>query len=159
CRCSVARGRRRRNSDAVPRQPPPSVSAATAAQLRARVRELDEGHRRRGSLMLHGLPSWLALWLRALLPPSLGGPSRLPRRPLPPIPIPGAGECVVTFIGHATALIRYAHARVLTDPCFARSLYSLRRLRPPGLPDGALESLDVVLLSHAHADHLNRASL
>ncbi|MDB4964323.1 MAG: Zn-dependent hydrolase of the beta-lactamase fold-like protein [Myxococcales bacterium] len=110
--------------------------------------------------MLHGgIPSWLFQWLRALMPSGMGGRQLLPRRPPPPIPIPAAGECAITFIGHATALIRYAHARLLTDPCLARSLYSLRRVRAPGLPDGALESVDVVLISHAHSDHLHRASL
>ncbi|HEX8951916.1 MAG TPA: MBL fold metallo-hydrolase, partial [Polyangia bacterium] len=113
-----------------------------------------------GSLMLHGgVPSFVLRWLRALLPAALGGPLLLPRRPPPPIPIPASGECSLTFIGHATALIRYARARLLTDPLFARSLYTLRRLRPAGLPDGALESIDVVLISHAHADHLHAASL
>lgn len=135
------------------------MSAAVAADFRARKRQLDEAHRR-GALMLHGgVPSWLVHWLRALLPASLGGPPLLPRRPPPPIPIPAAGECAVTFIGHATAAIRYARARVLTDPCLARSLYSLGRVRPPGLPDGALEGIDVVLVSHAHADHLHPPTL
>jgi L-ascorbate metabolism protein UlaG (beta-lactamase superfamily) len=125
-----------------------------------RVRELQREHRRRGSLMLSGgAPSWLLHWLRALMPPALGGMALLPRRPPPPIPMPAPGECAVTFIGHATASIRYARARAITDPCFARSLYSLRRLRPPVLPDGALEGIDVVLVSHAHADHLHRPSL
>jgi L-ascorbate metabolism protein UlaG (beta-lactamase superfamily) len=110
--------------------------------------------------MLHGgVPSFVLRWLGALVPAALGGPALLPRRPPPPIPMPASGECSVTFIGHATTLVRYARARVLTDPMFARSLYSLRRLRPAGLPDGALESIDVVLVSHAHADHLHRASL
>jgi L-ascorbate metabolism protein UlaG (beta-lactamase superfamily) len=141
-------------------RPPPSISAAVAADFRARVKELDELHRRRGSMMLHaGVPSWILKWLRALLPPLLGGPPLLPRRPPPAIPIPAAGECVVTFVGHATALVRYSRARLLTDPCFARSLYSLKRLRPAVLPSGALESIDVVLISHAHADHLHRPSL
>ena len=124
------------------------------------MHELAQAHRRRGSLMLHGgVPSWVLRWLGALLPAALGGPLLLPRRPPPPIPIPATGECSITFIGHATALVRYARARLLTDPLFARSLYTLRRLRPAGLPDGALESLDVVLVSHAHADHLHRPSL
>ncbi len=141
-------------------RPPPSISAAAAADFRARVRELDEAHRRRGSLMLHGgIPSFVLRWLRALLPPALGGPALLPRRLPPPIPVVTPGECAITFIGHATVLVRYARARLLTDPCFARSLYSLRRLRAPGLPDGALESIDVVLISHAHVDHLHRPSL
>jgi L-ascorbate metabolism protein UlaG (beta-lactamase superfamily) len=137
-------------------RPPPSISAASAAWFRTRVHELEEAHQRRGSMMLHGgVPSFILRWLRALI----GGPLALPRRPPPPIPIPGAHECSITFVGHGTALIRYAHARLLTDPMFARSLYTLRRLRPAGLPDGALESIDVVLLSHAHADHLHPASL
>jgi L-ascorbate metabolism protein UlaG (beta-lactamase superfamily) len=141
-------------------RPPPSISAAVAAEFRARAHELDALHRRRGSIMLHGgIPSWVLQWLRALMPSSLGGPALLPRRPPPPIPMPAAGECAITFIGHSTALIRFAHARLLTDPCLARSLYSLRRVRAPGLPDGALESVDVVLISHAHADHLHRPSL
>jgi L-ascorbate metabolism protein UlaG (beta-lactamase superfamily) len=144
----------------VPLRPPPSISAASAAEFRARLAELDLAHRRRSSLMLHGgVPSWVLRWLRALLPAALGGPLQLTRRPPPPIPIPASGECSITFIGHATALIRYARARLLTDPLFARSLYSLRRLRPAGLPDGALESIDAVLISHAHVDHLHRASL
>ena len=144
----------------MPLRPPPSISAASAAAFRARVRELDEAHRRRSSLMLHGgIPSFVLRWLGALVPAALGGPALLPRRPPPPIPMPASGECSVTFIGHATALVRYARARVLTDPLFARSLYTLKRLRPAALPDGALESVDVVLLSHAHADHLHRPSL
>src|SRR5207244_669343 len=77
----------------------------------------------------------------------------------PAIPLPGAGECALTFVGHATALIRYARGRALTDPCFARSLYTLKRARPAALPDGALEGIDLVLISHAHADHLHRPSL
>jgi L-ascorbate metabolism protein UlaG (beta-lactamase superfamily) len=97
--------------------------------------------------------------LRALVSPLLGGRPLLPRRPPPPIPLPAAGECALTFIGHATTLIRYARTRVLTDPCFARSLYTLRRARPPVLPDGALENVDLVLISHAHVDHLHRPSL
>ncbi|HEY2743750.1 MAG TPA: MBL fold metallo-hydrolase [Polyangia bacterium] len=144
----------------MPLRPPPSISATSAAEFRARLHELDDAHRRRSSLMLHGgVPSFVLRWLRALMPAALGGPPLLMRRPPPPIPIVASGECSVTFIGHATALIRYARARVLTDPLFARSLYTLRRLRPAGLPDGALESIDVVLISHAHADHLHRPSL
>lgn len=124
----------------------------------ARRRELDRAHRQRLSLgrnIEHGAArSFVLRWLRGLF---AGPPPTLPTTT--PIPLPGTGECVVTLIGHATALVRYTRGRVLTDPCFARSLYSLKRLEAPGLPPGALEGLDLVLVSHAHADHLHRASL
>jgi L-ascorbate metabolism protein UlaG (beta-lactamase superfamily) len=137
---------------------PHALYLPAADAFRARVRELDRAHRERLSLtrsLQHAtFSSWLFRWLRGLL--------AAPHPALPPsepIPLPGTGECVVTFIGHATTLLRYAEARVLTDPCFARSLYSLKRVRAAGLPPGALEGLDLVLLSHAHADHLHRPSL
>jgi L-ascorbate metabolism protein UlaG (beta-lactamase superfamily) len=123
-----------------------------------RRRELERAHRQRQSLgrtFEHGSGgSWVLRWLRGLFSSAA---ETLPSAT--PIPLPGTGECALTLIGHATVLIRYAQARAITDPCFARSLYSLRRLRAAGLPPGALEGLDLVLLSHAHPDHLHRASL
>ena len=71
------------------------------------------------ALMLHGgVPSFLVQWLRALLPPALGGPLALPRRPPPPIPLPASGECSITFVGHATFLLRFAGGVLVTDPVF-----------------------------------------
>jgi L-ascorbate metabolism protein UlaG (beta-lactamase superfamily) len=134
------------------------VSPDTLDRYVERKRELDRAHKQRQSLgrnIEHGAArSWVLRWLRGLF--------AAPTPTLPtttPIPLPGTGECVVTLIGHATVLIRYARGRVLTDPCFARSLYSLKRLKAAGLPPGALEGLDLVLISHAHADHLHRPSL
>ena len=138
----------------------PNALYHLAADLfRSRSRELERAHKERQSLsrsFSHGtFSSWLYRWLRGLI----AAPHTVPLGSNEPIPIPGTGECGITFIGHATTLIRFARGRVLTDPCFARSLYSLRRARAAGLPPGALEGLDVVLISHAHADHLHRASL
>jgi L-ascorbate metabolism protein UlaG (beta-lactamase superfamily) len=138
------------------------VALVPAERFRRRVRELDRAHRERQSLartLEHGSSgSWLWRWVRGLV----GAPAVATGAALAtaqPIPLPGRGECVVTFIGHATTLVRYTRGRVLTDPCFARSLLSLKRLTAAGLPPGALEGLDLVLLSHAHADHLHRPSL
>ncbi len=78
--------------------------------------------------------------------------------PKPYAPLP-AGENAVTFIGHSSFLIELGGIRALVDPVFARSLVVLRRQRHPGLDWASLPSIDLVLLTHAHMDHLNVRSL
>jgi L-ascorbate metabolism protein UlaG (beta-lactamase superfamily) len=83
--------------------------------------------------------------------PILGEP-QLP----PTVPI---GDTAVTFIGHSSFLIQTVGRALLIDPVFATRLVVLRRQRHPGLRVRDLPSIDVVLLTHAHMDHLNRPSL
>src|SRR3954447_23437229 len=76
---------------------------------------------------------------------------------------PGCGEHAgvperVTWVGHATVLIEMDGVRLLTDPVLPPRLAHLRRHSAPPGPDVA-EGIDVVLLSHAHADHLDVRSL
>lgn len=62
----------------------------------------------------------------------------------------------VTWLGHATVLIELDGARVLTDPVLRDRVAHLRRAAPaPPVP----EALDAVLISHAHRDHLDTATL
>jgi L-ascorbate metabolism protein UlaG (beta-lactamase superfamily) len=64
----------------------------------------------------------------------------------------------LTYIGHATTLIRLGDAAVLTDPLLGSWLGPLHRQGPapdPGLP----ESVGVVVVSHLHRDHLDLRSL
>ena len=68
-------------------------------------------------------------------------------------------ELGVTFIGHSSFLLQIGGRRVLVDPVFAKRLILLRRQRSPGLLIEDLPPIDAVLLTHAHMDHLNRASL
>ena len=64
----------------------------------------------------------------------------------------------LTYVGHATVLIEQAGVRLLTDPLLRSGIAHVRRRVPP--PDlEALRSLDAVLISHAHADHLDVPSL
>ena len=48
---------------------------------------------------------------------------------------------------------------VTIDPNFARWLFVLKRLRRPGVRVRDLPAIDLVLVTHAHFDHLHRPSL
>jgi L-ascorbate metabolism protein UlaG (beta-lactamase superfamily) len=63
----------------------------------------------------------------------------------------------VTWLGHATTLLELAEMRVLTDPLLTKRVVHLRRRRPIELAD--IGTIDVVLLSHTHMDHLHLPSL
>jgi L-ascorbate metabolism protein UlaG (beta-lactamase superfamily) len=71
----------------------------------------------------------------------------------------GPEELGITFIGHSSFLVQIAGRKLLIDPVFAERLIALRRLRRPGVRIKDLPAIDMVLLSHAHMDHLNRPSL
>jgi L-ascorbate metabolism protein UlaG (beta-lactamase superfamily) len=64
----------------------------------------------------------------------------------------------VTYIGHATALIEADGVKVLTDPMLRTRVGHLRRIASLG-PVPQLGPDDVVLISHAHHDHLDIPSL
>jgi L-ascorbate metabolism protein UlaG (beta-lactamase superfamily) len=70
-----------------------------------------------------------------------------------------AKELGVTFIGHSSFLVQIAGRSVLIDPVFVKRLVLLRRQRRAGLRINEMPAIDVVLLTHAHMDHLNIASL
>jgi L-ascorbate metabolism protein UlaG (beta-lactamase superfamily) len=68
-------------------------------------------------------------------------------------------ELGITFIGHSSFFIQIGGRNLLIDPVFVERLIALRRLRRPGSTIKDLPAVDMVLLSHAHMDHLNRPSL
>jgi L-ascorbate metabolism protein UlaG (beta-lactamase superfamily) len=68
-------------------------------------------------------------------------------------------EAGITFIGHSSFLLQMGGHNVLIDPVFVTRLILLRRKRVAGVRVGDLPRIDVVLLTHAHMDHLNRPSL
>lgn len=70
----------------------------------------------------------------------------------------------VSWIGHSTFLARLDGVTVLTDPVFSRraspvSFAGPARLMPPGLMIEDLPPIDVVVVSHAHYDHLDTTTL
>ncbi|HET6149593.1 MAG TPA: MBL fold metallo-hydrolase [Polyangia bacterium] len=135
-----------------PSRPSPPRPADT--EWRARALELDRAHQ--GRLRS---AAGLLLSLR-FLGTALGRlvhrPARVARRM---VAHPPAGVVAVTFVGHATVMITTPAGRVLTDPLLRTSLLGLRRAREAGIADADLNDVGVVLISHAHRDHLDRASL
>jgi len=69
------------------------------------------------------------------------------------------GELGLTFIGHASFFVQIGGQNVIIDPNFARWLFVLKRLRKPGVQLRDLPPIDLVLVTHAHFDHLHRPSL
>src|SRR5688572_7048396 len=64
----------------------------------------------------------------------------------------------VSFVGHATVLIELDGVRILTDPVLVPRIGPLVRVSDAPA-DELFERIDVVLVSHAHHDHLDRRSL
>jgi L-ascorbate metabolism protein UlaG (beta-lactamase superfamily) len=69
------------------------------------------------------------------------------------------GEIAITWIGHASFLIQTAGHSLLVDPNWAKWLKVIKRMRHPGLKLHDLPSIDLVLVTHAHFDHLDRRTL
>ncbi len=100
---------------------------------------------------------------------------RLTRRPVPwpksvPVepaalpPAPASDGVSITWIGHATFLLRTRGAAWLTDPVFSERIGPLegwgpRRVAPPSLALAALPPIDGILISHDHYDHCDLPSL
>ena len=72
-----------------------------------------------------------------------------------------------SWLGHSTVLINFYGVNILTDPVLMSHIgadvrvgtIGPKRLVAPALTPGQLPKIDLVLLSHAHMDHLNSATL
>ena len=95
------------------------------------------------------------------------------KRPIGPSPlIPGIAAwsregVQAAWIGHSTVLIRVNGFTILTDPVFSARIgikigpftLGVKRLVQPAVHIPQLPVPDLILLSHAHMDHLDRPSL
>ena len=72
-----------------------------------------------------------------------------------------------SWLGHSTVLVNFFGVNILTDPLLVNhagadvrlGTIGPKRLVGPALTLGQLPRIDLVLLSHAHMDHLNSATL
>jgi len=110
-------------------------------------------------------PSWYARFLRERAA-EFG--RELPPAPHTPMPLAWSdSEVTLAWLGHATVLINFYGVRIITDPTlFPRIGVDLGlgtlgplRLVACALTADQLPELDLVLVSHAHFDHLDTPSL
>ena len=105
---------------------------------------------------------------RALMKEQLFGRQvRVPKHPLPQV-VPAfhnwASEqsLVYHWLGHSTILARLDNITLLLDPVFTNAApvpLAVRRFQKPVVPLDGLPEIDVILISHDHYDHLDRASI
>lgn len=80
--------------------------------------------------------------------------------PADPLASDRSDALAVTWLGHSTALLEIDGYRLLTDPvwserCSPSRMVGPQRLHPPPLSLEALPTLDAVVISHDHYDHLD----
>lgn len=76
-----------------------------------------------------------------------------------PVPRPPAGSVALTLVGHATVMITTPRVRLLTDPVLDQTLWGLPRFRAAALDPADVEDVGLILISHAHRDHLSLSTL
>lgn len=100
---------------------------------------------------------WLAETGRSIAPP--------PHRPTPSQWDPN--KVTLSWLGHSTVLINFYGIHILTDPALKSRVgahvgfgtIGPKRLVAPALDGSELPKIDLVLISHAHMDHLDFATL
>jgi len=89
--------------------------------------------------------------------------------PIKPTPASWANDRItISNLGHATVLMNFMGVRVITDPSlFDRvglgvdSIFTIgpKRISAPPLTPSALQDVQLILITHAHMDHLDLRSL
>src|SRR5216684_5623625 len=94
-----------------------------------------------------------SVWIPTLFTKRSGARAR------PLFPKVQPGQIGITWIGHASFLVQTYKVNVLIDPIWSMWLSVIKRLKEPGFHIHHLPSIDLVLVTHAHFDHLDRRTL
>ncbi len=123
-----------------------------------RAKELDHEHRRRirGDLESNLARVASLRMLRRVVRQLLTRPQRAAERP---VPHPPAGHIAVTFVGHASVMLTTHSERILVDPFLGEFLLGVRRRQAACLDAGDAADANLILISHAHRDHLHLPTL
>jgi N-acyl-phosphatidylethanolamine-hydrolysing phospholipase D len=105
----------------------------------------------------------LPFFLRKFWTSAVSRPGAAPRVPFDRSILAGTNP-TVTWIGHATMLVRMGGMAFLTDPMFSEyasplPLLGPSRLQPPGASLDEIGRVDFVTLSHNHYDHSDLPSI
>lgn len=145
---------------------PADSSPTLASELGSRLRERalrstignDADDHRVGLLPTEGWRRRNLQFLGEVLIPTL----LRPRRPgclFGDLPCAQSGEVGITWLGHAGFFVQVAGMNVVVDPNWALWMGPVKRVRHPSLWARDLPPADLVLITHAHFDHLHLPSL
>ena len=98
-------------------------------------------------------------FLTEVLLPSLLSPREAGTNTTPFFPALARDQIGITWIGHASFLVQMAGLNILIDPNWSLWLKGIKRLKTPGVHLHELPMIDLVLVTHAHFDHLDRRTL
>ena len=118
----------------------------------------DDGRNRIGLRPTEGWRKRNLQFLNEVLLPTLLAP-RQPGRVVEGVPVAAGEEVGVTWLGHAGFFVQIAGVNILIDPNWALWHGPVKRLRHPSLWASDLPRIDLVLVTHAHFDHLHLPSL
>ncbi len=72
---------------------------------------------------------------------------------------PGSSEIRAGWIGHSSIFLNFGGTFVLADPVFSKRIKIARRVVASPVEPSEIKSLDFILITHAHYDHLDIPSL
>ena len=81
-----------------------------------------------------------------------------------PLETPDSNGVQITFVNHSTFIIQYEGITILTDPVWSKRCSPVHfagpaRFRPPGVRYEDVISVDLVVISHNHYDHLDKITI